>query len=135
MDDNKKIKELRKEKQIPQKNIAIDLGISQGALSKIENGRIKLTETRMKELADCLGVTPDEIKEFGNKSVSINIEVDGDNSGNNGNVNTTDQIALYEQIIQDKNHIISLQASTIKDKDVIISLLQAKINEFLEKEK
>ena len=130
MDDNKKIKELRKEKQILQKNIATDLGISQGALSKIENGRIKLTETRMKELADCLGVTPDEIKEFGNKSVSISIE--GDNSGSNIGIiinELKDHFKdTYEQKLQDKERII-------ESKDVIISLLQAKINEFLEKVK
>ena len=123
MDNNEKSRRMRKTKDVSQKVMAIELGISQSAVSKLERGHVKMTETTMKKIATSLGVTPDEIKEFGNKSVSINIEVDGDNSGNS-NINTIDQIALYEQIIREKDHIISLQANTIKDKDRIIELLE-----------
>lgn len=133
MNDNKKIQELRKEKKIPQKKVAIDLGMSQGALSKIENGHIKLKETTMQKLADSLGVTPEEIKEFTGKNIAINIEVDGDNSGNNGNVNL-DQVKLYEQMLQDKERIIEAKDVALEAKDATIAL-QAKIIELLEKEK
>ncbi len=130
MNDNKKIQELRKEKKILQKNIAIDLGMSQGALSKIENGHTKLTETKMQKLADSLGVTPEEIKDFTSKGVYVNIE--GDNSGSNIGIiinELKDHFKdIYEQKLQDKERIIEA-------KDDIISLLKARINELLEKQK
>ena len=126
MNNNEKSRRMRKTKDVSQKVMAIELGISQSAVSKLERGHVKMTETKMKELADCLGVTPDEIKEFGNKSVSINIE--GDNSGSNIGIIINELKGTYEQLIQDKERII-------ESKDVIISLLQAKIIELLEKEK
>ena len=139
MNDNKKIQELRKEKKILQKNVAIDLGMSQGALSKIENGHIKLTETTMQKLADSLGVTPEEIKDFTSKGVYVNIE--GDNSGSNSNIGIIinelkDHFKdIYEQKLQDKERIIEAKDVALEAKDIVISLLKARINELLEKEK
>ena len=139
MNNNEKTRRVRKTKDISQKEIAAKLNISQSAVSKIERGHTKLTETKMQKLADSLGVTPEEIKDFTSKGVYVNIE--GDNSGSNSNIGIIinelkDHFKdIYEQKLQDKERIIEAKDVALEAKDIVISLLKARINELLEKEK
>ncbi len=114
MDNNEKTRRVRKTKDISQKEMAAKLKISQSTVSKRETGRIKLTETKMKEIADSLGVTTEEIKDFTDKSMLINV---GDN---NGNVSINEiqllqsHLQIYEQLCQEKDRTIALQAKIIE---------------------
>ncbi len=49
-----KLKEARKEKGLSQENMAIELGISQGAYTNIENNESKLTVERLLQIAQIL---------------------------------------------------------------------------------
>ena len=127
MDNNEKSRRVRKTKDISQKEMAAKLKISQSTVSKRETGRIKLTETKMKEIADSLGVTPEEIKDFTGKNIAINV---GDN---NGDV-SVNEIQLLQNHLQiyEKLCLVYEQLCQEKDRN---SALQAKIIELLEKEK
>ena len=54
-----KLKELRLENGLSQTEIAFELGISQKAYSKIENGYVKLNHEKIKKLSEFYNVTPD----------------------------------------------------------------------------
>ena len=54
-----KLKELRLANGLSQTEIAFELGISQKAYSKIENGYVKLTHEKIKKLSEFYKVTPD----------------------------------------------------------------------------
>ncbi|MGH0950032.1 MULTISPECIES: helix-turn-helix domain-containing protein [Bacillus] len=62
-----RIRNIRKEKKITQEELAKNLGFSgSSAISYIENGQRKLNADKIPKLAECLGVTIEEI--FLNKS-------------------------------------------------------------------
>jgi transcriptional regulator with XRE-family HTH domain len=64
-----KIRELR---GIKQKTLAVDLGLSQQAICKLEKEET-IGEERLKQVADALGVTPEIIENFDEESVIYNI--------------------------------------------------------------
>jgi len=51
-----KLKELRKEKNLTQSQLAEKLGMEKGQISKIENGKFNLTLTTINKIASALGV-------------------------------------------------------------------------------
>lgn len=59
----KKLKQLRKEKGLTQDDLASD-GISRSMVSLIEIARTDLTVTKVKMLADTLGVHPKDLFDF-----------------------------------------------------------------------
>ncbi|UUV22338.1 helix-turn-helix domain-containing protein [Paenimyroides aestuarii] len=63
---NERLRQLRKQKQYTQEDLAKKLGISLRAYSKIESGETQLTLERLNEILDILGVTALEF--FSNES-------------------------------------------------------------------
>lgn len=51
-----KLKELRKEKNLTQSQLAEKLGMEKGQISKIENGKFNLTLATINKIASALGV-------------------------------------------------------------------------------
>ncbi len=82
MDINKltgaKIKELRTEMGIEAKFISLETGIDKSTLSKIENGKMDITLTKLEQIAKVLQVP---ITNLLNNSASI--QINRDNSNNN----------------------------------------------------
>lgn len=64
MNTGEKIRGIRLLKNLSQENMAEALQISRVAYSDIERGKTSLTESRIKQIADVLKVTPDEIYSF-----------------------------------------------------------------------
>lgn len=58
---NKKLRSLRLERELSQENIAFELGISQKAYSKIENGQTSLNHDKLIQIAKIFEVSPKEI--------------------------------------------------------------------------
>ncbi len=56
-----KLKKLREEKNISQQELAIILGITQQAYSRIELGKAKPSLSKAKEIADFFGVSIEDI--------------------------------------------------------------------------
>lgn len=104
MNTGEKIRGLRMLKNLSQENMADALGISRVAYSDIERGKTDLTESRIKQIAEVLDVTPDEVYSF-DKRVSYFFENCPNASANitNGNrgknsVNNYDNADLKHKI-------------------------------------
>lgn len=57
----KKLKDLRFKKGLSQSEIAFELGISQKAYSKLENGSVKLNHEKIKKLCEIFDVSADNL--------------------------------------------------------------------------
>lgn len=55
-----KVRQLREKKGIKQEELAIQIGISQATLSKIENGQLEVTLRRVETICQALEVNPVE---------------------------------------------------------------------------
>ena len=64
MDFHEKIKELRRVKNITQKEIATHLGISQDLYSRYENGKLNFPSVLIPELCYFLDMTPNDLFEY-----------------------------------------------------------------------
>lgn len=56
-----RIKELRLNRRMSQDDIAAALGTTRQRISRIENGQVDVSYVLLRQLADCLGVSVDEI--------------------------------------------------------------------------
>ncbi|MBW7675811.1 helix-turn-helix domain-containing protein [Chryseobacterium chendengshani] len=59
-----KLRKLREKKGVSQQTLAIDLGVSQSKISKIENGTEKITVPYFIEIFTYFSLSPDEMIEF-----------------------------------------------------------------------
>lgn len=57
----KKIKKLREEKGLSQLALALEIGVTPGAIANIETLRSDITATRLNSIAKALGVEPYEL--------------------------------------------------------------------------
>ncbi len=67
-----KIKKLRELKNFTQSHMATELGITQSAYSKIEQGETELTYAKMSKIAEVLGISPEDIAAF-NEQMIFNV--------------------------------------------------------------
>jgi len=63
-----KLRLLRLKNDLTQENVAFELGISQKAYSKIENGQVRLTQEKVAKLSKIFKVPTSELCVFCNKS-------------------------------------------------------------------
>lgn len=90
-----------------QEALAAALGVTRQAVSKIEQNAT-VDEEMLEKIADILGVNKEGIKHFNEERIFNNINTFHDNSVQNV-FNPLDKIvALYEQIIKDKDQIIEM---------------------------
>lgn len=109
------LKEIReKQKKLRQEDVAKALGISTKAYSNIENNVSDITLTRLQELSDILGVTPEYILNYQDKSTYTNTF--NNYSGNRGVINmyqgmSMEQIKnIEDQVDTNKKEAARLQA-------------------------
>jgi transcriptional regulator with XRE-family HTH domain len=67
-----KIKKLRELKNFTQSHMATELGITQSAYSKIEQGETEITYAKMSKIAEVLGISPEDIAAF-NEQMIFNV--------------------------------------------------------------
>jgi transcriptional regulator with XRE-family HTH domain len=67
-----KIKKLRELKNLTQSHIANELGISQGAYSKLELGETDVSYSKLNKIAEILGISPEDITQF-NEQMIFNV--------------------------------------------------------------
>lgn len=121
----RKISKIRELKGIKQETLAAELGISQQAISKIEQNPEVETEA-LNKIAKVLGVTPEAIKNFSEEAVVNYFNTFNDNSTNNGAVyafnstfNPIDKLIevfeenkkLYEQLLQSEREKVEILKS------------------------
>lgn len=111
------LREIReKQTKLRQEDVAKALGISTKAYGNIENNQADITLTRLYDLSEILGVTPEYVLSYQDKPTYSNVFNNYD--GNQGVINmyqgcSADQIKnIEEQIKKNKQEASRLQAKT-----------------------
>ena len=76
-----KIKKVRELKGMTQQHIADELGMTQGAYSKIENDNLEIKDRLLDEIAKILGVEKETIENFDDKVVLNNPTINDNGTG------------------------------------------------------
>lgn len=109
----RKISKLRELKGIKQETMAAELGISQQAVSKIEQSA-EVEDVALDKIAKVLGLTPEAIKAFSEDAVfNIIANTFTDNSQNNNNylctINPLEKvIELYERLLASEREKVEM---------------------------
>lgn len=113
-----KIRAAREFKDISQDYLAKKLGISQPALSKIENNETKIDYEKVEEIASILGVDVNDMLNFDKANVFNNCNQSGTFSGvNNSFTFTGEEIKdVYEKLLAEKDKRIELLEELLKSK-------------------
>lgn len=101
------IKNLRKEKGLQQKQIAIELGIDQSNYNKIENGKREPSIDLLNKLAGLFGVSVDDILNPG-KELPKEVTVE--------DKTTMEQLRLIQQLDDEDKHVIFKMIDTMLTK-------------------
>ncbi|MBW8202026.1 helix-turn-helix domain-containing protein [Flagellimonas abyssi] len=124
----RKISRIRELRGMKQETLAEELGISQQAVSNIENSE-KVDDVKLEEIAKALGVTKEGIENFSEESIFHNINNFNDNSVNNGPLNNfhctfnpLDKLVeayeenkkLYERLVQAEKDKVAYLEKLIK---------------------
>lgn len=115
----RKISKLRELKGIKQEALAAELGISQQAVSKIEQSA-EIEDEALDKIAKVLGLTPEAIKAFSEDAVfNIIANTFTDNSQNNNNylctINPLEKIVeLYERLLTSEREKVELLKNQAK---------------------
>lgn len=116
--DGYSTKRLREILGVKQEELADKLGLSQQAISKIEQSEI-LKDEQLEAIAKALNIPVDAIKNYSEDSTANFINTFYDNSGFNYqcNFNPLDKvIELYERVIQTEREKVSLLEDVLKNK-------------------
>ncbi|MBS1781032.1 MAG: helix-turn-helix transcriptional regulator [Bacteroidetes bacterium] len=110
------IERIRELKGIKQETLAGALGISQQAISKMEQSEF-VDDERLKQIANALGVSIDSIKNYNEEAVIFHIQNMHDNSSANYqyHFNPMDKVVeLYERLLKEKDEIIKQKENEIQ---------------------
>lgn len=94
----RKISRIREFKGIKQETLAIELGITQQAVSKLEQSE-KIDEDKLLQIAQILGVTVDAIKNFSEEStVNFINDIHNNSFSDNSNASTTNHNCTFNPL-------------------------------------
>lgn len=105
-----RIKKLREFKNYTQEWMALQLGLSQPAYSKIEKGDVSISVDKLIAIAEILEVNPSDFFDIDGKHTYTNM-VQNHKGGNAFVINQAEKaLELYDKLIEEKNeHIKTLQ--------------------------
>ena len=112
----RKISRIRELRGMKQETLAAELGLSQQAVSKIEQSA-DVENKQLEEIAKILGVTPDAVRNFSEEAVFNYFNNFSDNSINQGpigahntcNFNPLDKVVeLYERLLKSEQEKIEI---------------------------
>lgn len=110
LDIGNKIRILREIKGISKKEVAINLGISQQAYQKIENGQTKITIDKIQNIANTLNMDFDHLINFNPSNYLFQCSQSGVFNTNN----ITNDNSKMDELIKAKNRVILEQEERIK---------------------
>ena len=117
----RKISRIRELRGMKQETLAEELGISQQAVSKIEQSE-KIEDDKLEQIANVLGVSKEGIENFSEEAVfNIMNNTFQDNSSNNNNylctINPVEKIVeLYERLLKSEQDKIEYLEKLLKEK-------------------
>lgn len=107
-----KVKKLRELKNFTQEYMAKQLGLSQSGYSKIEAGEVDLPQSRLKQIADVLGLKIEDILAF-NEHVVFNVM---HNQTGNGLVINNNQLSSNEKkLYEEQIELLKKEVSYLKE--------------------
>ena len=114
-----KIRSVRKEQGISHEAMAVNLGISQTAYTKMERGETKLTIDRLQKIAEVLDVKLGDLLEL--EPQSFRQEIHNNNSVTAISQQKVENLhqenkEVYEKLIQSKDEQITLLKSMLEKK-------------------
>jgi len=120
-----KIRKLRELKDFKQEDMALKLGITTGAYSKMEREETDITHERLKQIAEIFNLSVVELLSFDEKNIFNNINNTANSAiyGNSYNIFSEEMKKLYE----DRNN---LQEDKIKYLEEKIETLKKEIDIF-----
>jgi transcriptional regulator with XRE-family HTH domain len=121
----RKISRLRELKEMKQETLAEALGISQQAVSKIEQSET-VEELTLERISKVLGFSPEAIKSYNDEAVINNIQTNYDNGSgpyNNCQFHNDKVVELIEENKKLLDEVKSLYIALLKEKDEKIALL------------
>jgi transcriptional regulator with XRE-family HTH domain len=111
----RKISRIRELRGMKQEALATALGISQQAVSSIENSET-VEDKKLQEIATALGVTAEAIKNFTEEAIFNNINNFHDNSIQN-NFNPIEKVVeLYERLLQAEKDKVAYLEKLVNNK-------------------
>jgi len=117
----KKISRIRELKGMKQETLAAAMGVTQQAISKLEQAE-ELDEERLKVVADALGVSSEAIRNFNDEAAIYNIQNNSDTSSNNSIINYQfNPIEKYVEMVERNRELYERLLKSEKDK---VELLQ-----------
>lgn len=116
-----KIRKVREIKNFNQSYVADKLSISQSAYSDLENGKVRVTEKKLQEIANVLEVTPEIIEGFSDSVIFNSCSQSG--QYNTYNIKEIQKEELYNEVvfqlkerIKNLEEIVLLKDKLLKDK-------------------
>jgi len=121
----RKVARLRELRGIKQETLAEQLGISQQAVSKLEQSE-SIEDTTLDRIAKALGFTSDAVKNFTEESILYNIQNNYDSASSNSNSNTYSNCTFnpLEEYVNEVRANKKLYEALLKEKEEKIELLK-----------
>jgi transcriptional regulator with XRE-family HTH domain len=121
----RKVARLRELRGIKQETLAEQLGISQQAVSKLEQSE-DIEDTTLDRLAKALGFTSDAIKNFSEESILYNIQNNYDSASSNSNSNAYTNCTFnpLEEYVSEVRANKKLYEALLREKEEKIELLK-----------
>lgn len=121
----KKISRLREMRDIKQETLADSLGISQQAVSKLEQSE-NIEDTTLDRVAKALGVTADTIRNFDEEKTIMNIQNNYDSASNNSGPNYNCHFNPLDKLMEAMEENKRLYEALLKEKEERIKLLEGR---------
>jgi transcriptional regulator with XRE-family HTH domain len=120
------IAKLRGFRRLPQKDVAIQLDLSQQEYSKIEN-KAQIDDDLLERIAAIIDFPSEIIKELDS---NVTVQSYNQQGGSSGSITTStfnqynaDKIAdLYEKLLKEKDEVIKSKEQVIENKDTVIEM-------------
>ena len=113
-----RLKELRKEKKLSQKEIAKEMSISEKTLSRLENGESQIKQEKAKQLADIFGVSVGYLLGY-NDNLDMVLKGRGTDMADLPNI----LVATRIDFLNDKKEIEKLKRETLASIQFIESIV------------
>lgn len=127
-----KIRKIRELKGFSQEYVSSKLQVSQNALSKIENGHIKINESKLDRIAKIFGITVEDILNFSERIVFHNSKQLTHANIINDNPHSKIE-ELYERIIEQlktENQDLRIRLQKVKKPINKVSFIEKRMNLF-----
>lgn len=114
-----RVKKIRELKNLTQEHMAHELGMSNSGYSRIERGDVDINMEKLERIAEVLGVTLDDIKNFDSESIFQNFGTARDQSFSRNTINThVEHIEeLYKQQIDNLKDEVAFLRQSLRDKE------------------